>query len=229
MQQVGATAACVPLCGLTNSEGDLCHNLSSPPPFVTSSKRKGGWRRESEEEAILVAPVCLFLPFRSLSQKDRGRRKRAGWFGEVKHPETRLCFLLSLCAKLLFEAGLLEAGVRLHTRTPDAKEELRLKPPKRCNSSWIIWSYQKLRLGFAGERKMSSERVPSKSEVMGWGPHQLSEYLKRVRPPRFNLHNYQQHFYQAFGERWAESYTFVGWRAKQSPPSHRGYIQTRRF
>uniref|UniRef100_H3BWR3 SH2 domain-containing protein n=1 Tax=Tetraodon nigroviridis TaxID=99883 RepID=H3BWR3_TETNG len=27
---------------------------------------------------------------------------------------------------------------------------------------------------------MSSERVPSRSEVMGWGPHQLSEYLKRM-------------------------------------------------
>lgn len=28
---------------------------------------------------------------------------------------------------------------------------------------------------------MSSERVPSRSEVMGWGPQQLADYLRRVR------------------------------------------------
>lgn len=29
---------------------------------------------------------------------------------------------------------------------------------------------------------MSSERVPSRSEVTGWSPQQLADYLKRVRP-----------------------------------------------
>lgn len=64
---------------------------------------------------------------------------------------------------------------------------------------------------------MSSERVPTRSEVMGWGPQQLSEYLKRVRPPHFNLCNYWQRFYQAFRP---ESSTFTGWRAwrKTIPP-----------
>lgn len=28
---------------------------------------------------------------------------------------------------------------------------------------------------------MSSERVPSRSEVMGWSPQQLAEYLRKVR------------------------------------------------
>lgn len=27
---------------------------------------------------------------------------------------------------------------------------------------------------------MSFDRVPSKSEVMGWNPHQLSDYMRRV-------------------------------------------------
>lgn len=33
-----------------------------------------------------------------------------------------------------------------------------------------------------GRLRMSSERVPSKSEVMGWNPQQLADYLRRVRP-----------------------------------------------
>lgn len=28
---------------------------------------------------------------------------------------------------------------------------------------------------------MSSERVPSRAEVMGWSPQQLADYLRRVR------------------------------------------------
>lgn len=30
---------------------------------------------------------------------------------------------------------------------------------------------------------MSSEQVPSRTEVMGWSPQQLANYLKRVRSP----------------------------------------------
>lgn len=54
----------------------------------------------------MVAPVCLFLPFLSLSQKDRGRQKAVGRFEEVKHPETRLflCFFFSLYAKFSFQS-----------------------------------------------------------------------------------------------------------------------------
>lgn len=96
---MGATAACVPLCGLTDSEGDRCHN--PPPPFVTSSKRKGGWRSDSEEEAILVAPVCLFLPFLSLSQKDRKLRVELRKYKS----QSSLSFYLRLCATLLSTAG----------------------------------------------------------------------------------------------------------------------------
>lgn len=45
---------------------------------------------------------------------------------------------------------------------------------------------------------MSSDRVPSRSDMMGWNPQQLADYLRRVRPlsvlfvrprvrPRFQL------------------------------------------
>lgn len=55
----------------------------------------------------MLAPVCLLLPFRFLSQKDRGRQKAAAPFEEVKHPEP-VCFFfffsLSLYAKFSFQS-----------------------------------------------------------------------------------------------------------------------------
>lgn len=63
----------------------------------------------------MVAPVCLFLPFLSLSQKDRGRQKAVGRFEEVKHPETRLVFFFFsvFMQSLVFKAGPLKARGRL--------------------------------------------------------------------------------------------------------------------
>lgn len=88
----------------------------------------------------MLAPVCLLLPFRFLSQKDRGRQKAAGPFEEVKHPETRLFlfffFLSVFMQSLVFKAGPLKARGRLaRSHAGRGTKNRVLETSRRWNSS----------------------------------------------------------------------------------------------
>lgn len=160
----------------SDSKGNQCHT----PPTVTSSKIKGRWRRErgrSHFDRLCLA--VLSSVFVSFTEILRQILKAAGWFEEVK-----------LWSK--FMQSLLRKGRSAEDRSSPrwtGKESA-----EWSSLSWIILSLQRYCLGFAGERRMSSERVPSRSEVMGWGPYQLSEYLRKVRPPHFHWFNDWHHF-----------------------------------
>lgn len=77
---MGATAACVPLCGLTLKETSVIL-----PPTVTSSKKKGRWRRERGgshfDRFCLAALSSVFVSFTDIL---RQILKAASWFEEVE-------------------------------------------------------------------------------------------------------------------------------------------------